>query len=327
MPDPRDFDDLLEKFRRHREVMKEELHKVIIGQDAVIDQMLAAIWQSGAMKMTVDPKKLSVVDLNKYLISDLKVTTDFLLPPLLNDCGWGGATEVQIGDIGLNISAQMDGKPGLMKVYLSAAAKVQAKLIYTKTGKQIALNMSPAHLIENDIDSVLVDGKVAPEGTVSFFEALLPVLTQVVLKQFQGTLASFPLPELDLAPLVAGADYVFHIAARAGVRGGWGDIFDAYQFDNVTSTQRLLEAFRLSPGARQLILASTSSIYGRDPPLPTPESTSANPQSYYAITKLACEKLAVTSDPTCMEKRRNWSCASSTPTLVGTRRSISAMTR
>ena len=44
MTDQRDFDELLEKFRRHREVMKEELHKVIIGQDAVIDQMLAAIF-------------------------------------------------------------------------------------------------------------------------------------------------------------------------------------------------------------------------------------------------------------------------------------------
>ena len=47
MPDQRDFDDLLDKFRRHREVMKEELHKVIIGQDAVIDQMLAAIFTGG----------------------------------------------------------------------------------------------------------------------------------------------------------------------------------------------------------------------------------------------------------------------------------------
>ena len=47
MPDQRDFDELLDKFRRHREVMKEELHKVIIGQDAVIDQMLAAIFTGG----------------------------------------------------------------------------------------------------------------------------------------------------------------------------------------------------------------------------------------------------------------------------------------
>jgi MoxR-like ATPase len=47
MPEQRDFDDLLEKFHRHREVMVEELHKVIIGQDTVIDQMLAAIFTGG----------------------------------------------------------------------------------------------------------------------------------------------------------------------------------------------------------------------------------------------------------------------------------------
>ena len=43
----RDFDEFLEKFKRHRELMKEELHKVIIGQDQVIDQILAAIFTGG----------------------------------------------------------------------------------------------------------------------------------------------------------------------------------------------------------------------------------------------------------------------------------------
>jgi MoxR-like ATPase len=43
----RDFDDFLEKFKRHRELMIEELHKVIVGQDAVIDQILAAIFTGG----------------------------------------------------------------------------------------------------------------------------------------------------------------------------------------------------------------------------------------------------------------------------------------
>mgnify|MGYP002018347120 CR=1 FL=1 len=47
MAEKRDFDELLEKFRRHREVMVEELHKVIIGQDAVIDQILAAVFTGG----------------------------------------------------------------------------------------------------------------------------------------------------------------------------------------------------------------------------------------------------------------------------------------
>jgi len=47
LAEKRDFDDFLEKFRRHHEVMVEELHKVIIGQDAVIDQILAAIFTGG----------------------------------------------------------------------------------------------------------------------------------------------------------------------------------------------------------------------------------------------------------------------------------------
>ncbi len=47
MAEKRDFDEFLEKFNRHHEVMVEELHKVIIGQDAVIDQILAAIFTGG----------------------------------------------------------------------------------------------------------------------------------------------------------------------------------------------------------------------------------------------------------------------------------------
>jgi MoxR-like ATPase len=47
LAEKRDFDEFLEKFRRHHEVMVEELHKVIVGQDAVIDQILAAIFTGG----------------------------------------------------------------------------------------------------------------------------------------------------------------------------------------------------------------------------------------------------------------------------------------
>jgi MoxR-like ATPase len=47
LAEKRDFDEFLEKFRKHHEVMVEELHKVIVGQDAVIDQILAAIFTGG----------------------------------------------------------------------------------------------------------------------------------------------------------------------------------------------------------------------------------------------------------------------------------------
>ncbi len=43
----RDFDDFLEKLQRHHDVMVDELHKVIIGQDDVIEQIMAAIFTGG----------------------------------------------------------------------------------------------------------------------------------------------------------------------------------------------------------------------------------------------------------------------------------------
>lgn len=43
----RDFDDFLDKFRKHRELMATELHKVVVGQDAVIEQILAAVFTGG----------------------------------------------------------------------------------------------------------------------------------------------------------------------------------------------------------------------------------------------------------------------------------------
>ncbi|MEX0702334.1 MAG: MoxR family ATPase [Planctomycetales bacterium] len=45
--DKRDFDEFLDKFKNHHDLMVKELHKVIIGQDAVIDQILSAIFTGG----------------------------------------------------------------------------------------------------------------------------------------------------------------------------------------------------------------------------------------------------------------------------------------
>lgn len=45
--DKRDFDEFLEKFKRHHDLMVDELHKVIVGQDDVIEQILSAIFTGG----------------------------------------------------------------------------------------------------------------------------------------------------------------------------------------------------------------------------------------------------------------------------------------
>ncbi|WP_437224209.1 AAA family ATPase [Planctomicrobium sp. SH661] len=74
-PEKRDFDEFLEKFKRHRELMIDELHKVVVGQDAVIEQILAAIFTGGHCLLVGVPglaKTLLVSTIARILDVDFK---------------------------------------------------------------------------------------------------------------------------------------------------------------------------------------------------------------------------------------------------------------
>ncbi len=94
----------------------------------------------------------------------------------------------------------------------------------------------------------------------------------------------------DLVTLLRGIDYVFHLAAQAGVRTSWGKGFSSYVEHNVLATQRLLEA-ALKSGVQRVIYASSSSVYGDTPEQPARENSLPTPVSPYGVTKLAAEHL------------------------------------
>lgn len=96
--------------------------------------------------------------------------------------------------------------------------------------------------------------------------------------------------DAELAPLLDGAEFVFHEAGQAGVRSSWGEGFSIYAEANILVTQRLLEAAAKSTLTR-FVFASSSSIYGSAPELPTTEATLPRPVSPYGVTKLAAEHL------------------------------------
>jgi nucleoside-diphosphate-sugar epimerase len=96
--------------------------------------------------------------------------------------------------------------------------------------------------------------------------------------------------ELDLDGLLTGVSRVFHLAAQPGVRIGW-DQFDLYTRQNVTVTQRLLDAAR-SASLERFVIASSSSVYGDAETLPTGEDMLLLPVSPYGVTKVATEQLA-----------------------------------
>jgi len=86
-------------------------------------------------------------------------------------------------------------------------------------------------------------------------------------------------------------DAVINLAARAGVRSSVENPW-IYVESNTTGTLNMLELCRRT-GTQKFLLASTSSIYGENPPYPTPETASSDrPLQPYAASKKGAEALA-----------------------------------
>lgn len=95
---------------------------------------------------------------------------------------------------------------------------------------------------------------------------------------------------LDNEASAGPIDAVINLAARAGVRQSVENPW-VYVDTNMTGTLNLLE-FCQRKGISKFILASTSSIYGQDAPLPTPETADSDrPLQAYAASKKGAEAL------------------------------------
>jgi len=121
-------------------------------------------------------------------------------------------------------------------------------------------------------------------------------MKQYRLKGLQGR-KGFQFHELDIADRekVAalgqpGINAVINLAARAGVRDSVRDPW-VYVETNMTGTLNLLELCRENK-IPKFVFASTSSIYGNDAPLPTPETAdSSHPLQPYAASKKGAEAM------------------------------------
>jgi len=92
---------------------------------------------------------------------------------------------------------------------------------------------------------------------------------------------------LLLQKLFQGAHYVFHQAAIPSVPRSIANPQASHEA-NITGTLNVLLAAR-DNGIKKVIYASSSSVYGDTPELPKREDMPPNPQSPYAVTKLAGE--------------------------------------
>ncbi|MEW6618658.1 MAG: GDP-mannose 4,6-dehydratase [bacterium] len=97
--------------------------------------------------------------------------------------------------------------------------------------------------------------------------------------------------KVDLSTLLSEIEYIFHIAAQAGVRASWGKNFEIYTQNNILATQVLLEGSKDMPQLKKFVYASSSSVYGDTDILPMREDGRLQPVSPYGVSKLAGEHL------------------------------------
>lgn len=147
------------------------------------------------------------------------------------------------------------------------------------------------------VGSHLVEGLVAQGDTVLGVDCFT---TYYDVAQKRANAAGLAGPAVEMVdadlrvaaiePLLDGIDVVFHQAAQPGVRLSWSSGFREYVEQNVIVTQRLLDAV-LVAGARRVVYASSSSVYGHQARYPVREDDLPAPFSPYGVTKLAAEHL------------------------------------
>ncbi len=89
--------------------------------------------------------------------------------------------------------------------------------------------------------------------------------------------------------LSSNFDFIIHFAAQPGISSE--STFEEYFSNNVIATQNLLEFAQKSKNLKHFFNISTSSVYGLEATFP--ETVAPKPASWYGVSKLAAEQLAL----------------------------------
>ncbi len=122
----------------------------------------------------------------------------------------------------------------------------------------------------------------------SYYDRTLKDITAEDIKAAGVQFVEADLTNADLDYYVAGADIIYHFAAQPGISATTP--FEDYLKNNVIATHTLLEAAHRA-GVKLFVYISTSSVYGKQ--AAGDETSELKPASYYGVTKLAGEQLAL----------------------------------
>ena len=158
-----------------------------------------ALYWGGGLALPLDRSAISggAVDRSQYGISELTLKIDFLLPPILSACNPEGQLRIQAGDVGVQADMKLFGSVVSMQMYASLEAEALLTVQKGASGSnELALAINEPTFIDIEIES-MAGGLVGAEDSLG--KLIKGTALPLVLGALSGkTLATFPIPEIDL---------------------------------------------------------------------------------------------------------------------------------
>ena len=173
---PRSLGDILQEFSQHRIVMQEELQKVIVGQDEVIEQIFAAIFTRGHCLLVGVPglaKTLIVSTLARIL--DLQFKRIQFTPDLMPS-DITGTNVLDEEDSGRRVFRFVEG-PIFTNILLAdeinrTPPKTQAALLQAMQEREVTVGQA-TYQLPNPFFTLATQNPIEQEGTYPLPEAQL----------------------------------------------------------------------------------------------------------------------------------------------------------
>ncbi|MCA9522777.1 MAG: hypothetical protein KC609_17505 [Myxococcales bacterium] len=175
-----------------------EFKRIGIGVSVdLLNMALFSIWWNGALTFDVPPSQLGA-GIPGFTIQSVHV--DMALPPIITDCN-GGKTQLQIGDIELDLKLKLGTKDVRLTMY--ASFSTEAMLGFAND--QITLTVNEIAQENLYLELTRADGLgVSDVDQLTAFvkTTALPLLSNLIGGQ---TFNAFPLPEIDFSAFAPGA--------------------------------------------------------------------------------------------------------------------------
>ena len=150
------------------------------------------------LSFDVPPEMLAGTDLSAYGITDLTLTVNGLLAPVVSDCYADSAMRIHLGDLDVTANMTLLGSPLDVQMYLSLLAGFQLSVV----DDAISFGLTDVESLDLEVTAAQ-DAFIASEQMIADLvaENLVPAL----LDGLGGSsLGGIPLPSIDLSGAMDG---------------------------------------------------------------------------------------------------------------------------